>query len=88
MLLYNDVYDTGQGKAARVPGMISVIMPVPNASSTLPFVESPLAHPSVMFRRTVVERWGGYDDGEFPEDYVWLRWLEAGVRMRLLPCPA
>ena len=68
--------------------MISVIMPVHNASSTLLFVESPLAHPSVMFHRTVVERWGGYD-GEFPEDYeLWLRWLEPGGRMGLLPCPA
>ena len=46
------------------------------------FVESPLAHPSVMFRRALVERWGGYVDGDFPEDYdLWLRWLEAGVRM-------
>lgn len=50
------------------------------------FVESPLAHPSVMFRREVVERWGGYADGDFPEDYeLWLRWLEAGVRMDKLP---
>jgi glycosyltransferase involved in cell wall biosynthesis len=49
------------------------------------FVESPLAHPSVMFRRTLVERWGGYADGDFPEDYeLWLRWLEAGVRMEKL----
>jgi cellulose synthase/poly-beta-1,6-N-acetylglucosamine synthase-like glycosyltransferase len=52
------------------------------------FVESPLAHPSVMFRRTLVERWGGYADGDFPEDYeLWLRWLEAGVRMEKLAEP-
>jgi glycosyltransferase involved in cell wall biosynthesis len=52
------------------------------------FVESPLAHPSVMFRRTLVERWGGYAEGDFPEDYeLWLRWLEAGVRMEKLPEP-
>ena len=38
------------------------------------FVESPLAHPSVMFRRTLVERWGGYADGDFPEDYVVILW--------------
>lgn len=45
-------------------------------------VESPLAHPSVTFRRELVERWGGYREGDFPEDYeLWLRWLEAGVRM-------
>lgn len=50
------------------------------------FVESPFAHPSVMFRRELVERFGGYRDGPFPEDYeLWLRWLEAGVGMAKLP---
>jgi glycosyltransferase involved in cell wall biosynthesis len=49
------------------------------------FVESPLAHPSVMFRRALVDRWGGYAHGDFPEDYeLWLRWLDAGVRMEKL----
>ena len=52
------------------------------------FVESPLAHPSVMFRRGLIERWGRYEDGEFPEDYeLWLRWLDAGVRMEKLAEP-
>jgi glycosyltransferase involved in cell wall biosynthesis len=46
------------------------------------FRESPLPHPTVMFRMDVVRRFGGYADGPFPEDYeLWLRWLEAGVRM-------
>jgi glycosyltransferase involved in cell wall biosynthesis len=46
------------------------------------FVESPLAHPSVMFRRTLVSDHGGYLAGDEPEDYeLWLRWLQAGVRM-------
>lgn len=50
------------------------------------FRESPLAHPGVMFRRELVERYGGYRDGDFPEDYeLWLRWLEHGVRMASLP---
>lgn len=50
------------------------------------FVESPLVHPSVMFRRSLLERWGGYRAGDVPEDYeLWLRWLEAGVRMEKLP---
>lgn len=45
------------------------------------FVESPVAHPSVMFRRELLVRHGGYREGDFPEDYeLWLRWLEAGVR--------
>jgi glycosyltransferase involved in cell wall biosynthesis len=46
------------------------------------FVESPFAHPSVMFRRAVVATHGGYRAGDFPEDYeLWLRWLDAGVGM-------
>jgi glycosyltransferase involved in cell wall biosynthesis len=50
------------------------------------FVESPVAHPSVMFRRDVIERWGGYRDGDFPEDYeLWLRWLDAGVCFARMP---
>jgi glycosyltransferase involved in cell wall biosynthesis len=50
------------------------------------FVESPFAHPSVMFRRELPERFGAYRDGPFPEDYeCWLRWLDAGVRMAKCP---
>jgi glycosyltransferase involved in cell wall biosynthesis len=50
------------------------------------FVESPLVHPSVMFRRALVAAHGGYRDGPFPEDYeLWLRWLDAGVRMEKIP---
>jgi glycosyltransferase involved in cell wall biosynthesis len=46
------------------------------------FVESPLAHPSVTFRKSLIDRHGGYTEGRFPEDYeLWLRWLDAGVRM-------
>jgi glycosyltransferase involved in cell wall biosynthesis len=45
------------------------------------FVEAPVAHPSVMFRRELIAKHGGYLAGEFPEDYeLRLRWLEAGVR--------
>ncbi len=45
------------------------------------FVESPVAHPSVMFRREFLLAHGSYCDGPFPEDYeLWLRWLERGVQ--------
>lgn len=44
--------------------------------------ESPLAHPSVMFRKAVVEAVGGYREGDFPEDYeLWLRMNQAGLRL-------
>lgn len=50
------------------------------------YVESPLAHPSVMFRREVVTALGGYREGDFPEDYeLWLRMNEAGCRMAKVP---
>lgn len=45
------------------------------------FIESPLAHPSVMFRRELFEQFGAYRDGPFPEDYeLWLRWMANGVK--------
>lgn len=44
------------------------------------FIESPLAHPSAMFRRDVVLDAGGYSDTAWPEDYeLWLRLFERGV---------
>jgi hypothetical protein len=50
------------------------------------YVESPLANPSVMWRRSVFERFGPYRDGLFPEDYeFWLRLHAVGVRMAKLP---
>lgn len=50
------------------------------------FVESPLVNPSVMFRRELIARHGGYRDGDFAEDYeLWLRWLDAGVQMAKVP---
>jgi glycosyltransferase involved in cell wall biosynthesis len=58
----------------------------PEAIALNRFVESPLAHPSVMFRRELVEKHGDYREGDFPEDYeLWLRWLDAGVRMAKVP---
>jgi glycosyltransferase involved in cell wall biosynthesis len=52
------------------------------------FVESPLVHPSVMFRRELTEKFGPYRHGDFPEDYeLWLRFLHGGVNMSKLPEP-
>jgi len=46
------------------------------------FVESPLAHPSVIFRRDTVLDAGGYLEGDFPEDYeLWLRLIKMGARL-------
>lgn len=50
------------------------------------FVESPLPHPTVLFKKSVVEKYGSYRNGDFPEDYeLWLRWMEKGVKMEKIP---
>lgn len=50
------------------------------------FVDAPVAHPSVLFRRSALERFGGYREGNFPEDFeLWLRWLEKGARFGKAP---
>lgn len=50
------------------------------------YVEAPVAHPSVAFRRAPVLAAGGYRHGSFPEDYeLWLRLHHLGHRMAKLP---
>lgn len=50
------------------------------------FIESPLAHPSAVFRREVVADAGGYQDHGWPEDYdLWLRLHLKGVRFQKVP---
>lgn len=50
------------------------------------YVESPLAHPSVMFRRSAIVALGGYQDRGWPEDYdLWLRGAQAGLRFGKVP---
>lgn len=51
----------------------------PEAIAAARFVESPIAHPTVLARREVFA--GGYRDGDLPEDYdLWLRRLGEGAR--------
>lgn len=76
--------DARGGYALHVDWVNSLVTPEEIALNR--FVEQPLANPSVMFRRELVEKLGGYRDGDFPEDYeLWLRWLDAGVRMAKVP---
>lgn len=50
------------------------------------FVESPLAHPSVMMRMHDLLEVGGYQEHGWPEDYdLWLRFYLAGKRFAKLP---
>ena len=46
------------------------------------FVEMPLINPTTMFRRQLIADFGGYVQGDFPEDYeLWLRWMSKGVKI-------
>ena len=50
------------------------------------FVESPICHPSVMFRKSAVLALGGYQENGWAEDYdLWLRAALAGWRFAKLP---
>lgn len=50
------------------------------------FIESPLVHPSVMFRRDVVRAVGGYRMAGWSEDYdLWLRLWERGASVGKVP---
>lgn len=72
------------GYALHVDWVNSLV--TPEAIALNRFVEQPVVNPSVMFRRELVARHGGYRDGDFPEDYeLWLRWLDAGVRIGKVP---
>ncbi len=50
------------------------------------FIESPLCHPSVTLRRAALDAVGGWEAGDFPEDYqLWLKLLARGYRLTCLP---
>lgn len=50
------------------------------------FIESPLAHPSVMMRRAWIDRVDGYQEYGWPEDYdLWLRMYLDGASFAKVP---
>lgn len=50
------------------------------------FVESPICHPSVMYRRSAVQALGGYLENGWAEDYdLWLRGMLAGWHFAKVP---
>lgn len=77
--------------ATRTPGMgryeewLNALVSSQDIARDL-FVESPLVHPSVTFRRAAVEAAGGYRDSGGPEDYdLWLRMWERGAQFAKVP---
>lgn len=50
------------------------------------FIESPVAHPSVLLRADAVAQVGGYREDPGPEDWdLWLRLFQAGFRFAKVP---
>lgn len=50
------------------------------------FVELLIPNPSIMFRKSLIQKHGGFLDGYFPEDYEFiLRLMDASVRVSKLP---
>jgi glycosyltransferase involved in cell wall biosynthesis len=72
------------GYALHVDWLNALVTPEEIARAR--FMEQPVANPSVLWRRELAERHGVFRDGDFPEDYeLWLRWLDAGVRIAKVP---
>ncbi len=76
--------ENAEGYQRFVDWQNSIISPEQHALSR--FRESPVAHPSMLFRASLIDRYGLYSTAELPEDYeLWLRWLNQGVRFYKLP---
>jgi glycosyltransferase involved in cell wall biosynthesis len=70
--------EPGEGMNRHVAWLNS--LDSPEAIRAGRFIDAPLAHPAVTFRRREVLEAGGYRDGDFPEDHeLWLRLFEAGA---------
>jgi glycosyltransferase involved in cell wall biosynthesis len=50
------------------------------------FIDAPVAHPSVFFRKSLIDSYGTYTLATVPEDFeLWLRWMEHGVKFAKVP---
>ena len=69
-----------QGYAVYEKWLNSLVTPEQVARER--FVDSPVSNPTAVIRRPVLERFGGFEDPPWAEDYdFWLRLLEAGERI-------
>lgn len=68
----------GEGFAAFMDWQNSILTPEEHRLRR--FIESPLAHPTVIFRKKAAETHGHYLTTGIPEDYeLWLRWMDRGT---------
>ncbi|MEF8824048.1 MAG: glycosyltransferase [Desulfohalobiaceae bacterium] len=82
-VIYGGEREANRGYALHVDWLNELLEPESIRANR--FVESPFAHPSIMFRAELPIRLGGYRQGPFPEDYeLLLRWMEHGVAMAKL----
>lgn len=50
------------------------------------FIDAPVAHPTVFFRKNLINKFGDYTLAPTPEDFeLWLRWMESGVKFAKIP---
>lgn len=58
----------------------------PESIAAARFIESPVAHPSSMIRKSILAEIGGYRSVAWAEDHdVWMRLLEAGGKIAAVP---
>lgn len=75
---------TGEGMGRYIEWQNGLI--THEAISRSLFIESPLAHPTMLLRREALDAAGGYRDAGWAEDFdLWHRLREAGARFEKLP---
>ncbi|MFN3402536.1 MAG: glycosyltransferase family 2 protein [Cytophagaceae bacterium] len=80
---FHSEHDNAEGYKSYVHWQNNILSPEEHYLNR--FVESPLAHPTVVFRRKLIDQFGLYSTDNIPEDYeLWLRWMSKGVRFSKL----
>lgn len=83
---FESVLDQSEGYDWFVQWQNAIISP--EAHNRAFFMESPIAHPTVLFQKSLIGRYGPYSTENVPEDYeLWLRWFDAGVQFYKIPEP-
>lgn len=81
---FHSTIEKSHGYELYVQWQNSIITPKEHFLSR--FAESPVAHPSVMYRKKLTEMYGAYSTLNVPEDYeLWLRWMDHNVQFHKIP---
>lgn len=72
------------GYAHHINWLNSIITPEEHYLNR--FVDAPVAHPTVLFKKELINKFGDYTLARTPEDFeLWLRWMEGGVKFGKIP---